>query len=424
MVDNNNKPTVSAKTTVGSLYKIQNEVRLIELFGGVGTQAMALKTLGVPFEHYRYIEYDKFPVASYNAIHGTSFEPTDISNVTGKDLGIVDTDKYTYILTYSFPCTSLSLAGKREGMVRNSGTTSSLLWEVERLLKECENLPQILIMENVTQVHSKTVNKKTNKSNLEGFTEWCDFLYSLGYSSFWKDMNSRNFGVAQNRNRTIMVSILGDYTFEFPSELDLHYGLKDYLEPIVDEKYYLKSDRANKLIENLVKENRIPNYNQVSGTVIGSTQKNAYVGKLDSVSPTLTEAMGTGGGQIPMIVEEVYIAAMRGRNPENPSDRTTGSPTEQRLEIQHENICNTLTTVQKDNLVLEKYKGANYKIRKLTPRECWRLMDFSDIDFDKAAEVNSNTQLYKEAGNAIVKNILVSVIGQLFTGKEEVYKNI
>lgn len=438
-------------------YKINTTVRLIELFGGVGAQAMSLKELNVPFEHYRYIEWDKFPVASYNAIHNTSFESTDVTKITGDDLGIVEKDKYTYILTYSFPCISLSLAGKREGMVKGSGTASSLLWEVERLLTETKELPQILIMENVTQVHSKTVNKKTGKSNLDYFNEWINFLSSLGYNSYYADMNAKDFGVPQNRVRTIMVSILGDYTFSFPEGFTLTKHLKDYLDTKVEDKYYLTSDKTKKLVDNLLKEGRLTN-NQFG--VIGSTQKNAFVGD-GEYSPTLTSAMGMGGGQIPMlneeyimkkdekvIIDDLYpsrtrvfpnyspalraerhdlkvadtsvIVAMRGRNPNNPSDRTTGCPTVQRLEPQHEGICNTITTVQKDNLVLEFNENPN--LRKMTPRECWRLMDFTDEDFNKAAAVNSNTQLYKEAGNSIVKNILVAVIGQLFEGKENHYK--
>ena len=122
---------------------------------------------------------------------------------------------------------------------------------------------------------------------------------------------------------------------------------------------------------------------------------------------------------------EKTIVAMRGRNPDNPSDRTVGSPTEQRLEPNSQGICNTLTSVQKDNMVLEtgvcKIEG-QYRIRKLTPMECWRLMDFSDEDFHKAESVNSNTQLYKQAGNSIVRNVLVAIFGQMIPGKENVYK--
>lgn len=171
------------------------------------------------------------------------------------------------------------------------------------------------------------------------------------------------------------------------------------------------------------------------------------------------------------VQKDNYICvAMRGRNPTNPSDHTPGIELEQTLEVNGNGTSNCLTSVQKDNLVLEKpvllggvgeenefgtqfrqgnrvyssnavamclnsqpigntggnsyLYNVNFRIRKLTPRECWRLMDFSDEDFEKAAEVNSNTQLYKQAGNSIVVNVLVAILGQLLPGKENVYKEL
>ena len=109
---------------------------------------------------------------------------------------------------------------------------------------------------------------------------------------------------------------------------------------------------------------------------------------------------------------EPFIVASRGRNPENPSDRTTGSPTEQRLEPNTKGLCNTLTTVQKDNYVAEP-KQSNLRIRKLTPKECFRLQGFDDEDFYKAEAVNSNTQLYKQAGNSIVVDVLEAIFTNL-----------
>lgn len=108
---------------------------------------------------------------------------------------------------------------------------------------------------------------------------------------------------------------------------------------------------------------------------------------------------------------ERQIVHMRGRNPDNPSDRTAGIPTEQRLEVNSDGICGALTTVQKGNLLLEYI--TTYRVRKLTPMECWRLMGFSDEDYKKAAEHNSKTQLYKQAGNSIVKQVLMAIFSQL-----------
>ena len=232
-------------------YKITKPIRLIELFAGVGSQAMALKRLGANFEHYRVVEFEKYAIKSYNAIHGTDFEPMDITKIIGSDLGITDTDKYCYIMTYSFPCQDLSVAGKQKGMTKGSGTRSGLLWEVERLLNEVDNLPQVLLMENVPQVHGK--------KNMEDFQRWIDFLESKGYSNYWQDLNAKNYGVAQNRNRCFMVSIFGDYSFKFPEPIELKKVMKDYLEDEVDEKYYINNEKAQKLIQKLIDNGTLAN---------------------------------------------------------------------------------------------------------------------------------------------------------------------
>ena len=224
--------------------KINKPIRLIELFAGIGSQAMALRDIGADFEHYKVVEFDKFAIAAYNAIHGTDFPVTDITDIHGSDLEITDIDKYCYILTYSFPCTDLSVAGKMMGMEEGSGTRSSLLWEVKRLLEETENLPQILLMENVTQVHSQ--------DNMPHFSKWLEFLESKGYSNYTQDLNAKDFGVAQNRDRTFCISILGEYNYKFPRLIDLRFVMKDYLEDKVDEKYYINSQKAEDLIQKLL----------------------------------------------------------------------------------------------------------------------------------------------------------------------------
>lgn len=233
------------------LFKINKPIRLIELFAGVGSQAMALRDLGAGFEHYRVVEFDKYAIKSYNAIHGTAFPTMDITKIHGLDLGIEDTENFTYLMTYSFPCQDLSVAGKGKGMAKGDGTRSGLLWEVERLLNEVENLPQVLFMENVPQVHGK--------KNVQDFEKWIDFLESKGYSNYWQDLNAKNYGVAQNRNRCFMVSILGKYKYEFPEPIELTKTMKDYLEDEVDEKYYIKNEKADKLIRQLIDNGTLEN---------------------------------------------------------------------------------------------------------------------------------------------------------------------
>jgi DNA (cytosine-5)-methyltransferase 1 len=128
----------------------------------------------------------------------------------------------------------------------------------------------------------------------------------------------------------------------------------------------------------------------------------------NALCPNITTVEGGGTQQIKVC--ESQIVAMRGRNPDNTSDRTVGSPTEQRLEVNIQGTSNCLTSVQKDNLLLEK---PQYRIRKLTPRECGRLMGVSDEDIDKMAAVNSNTQLYKQFGNSIVVDIMCAMFENL-----------
>ena len=221
-------------------YKIPGHIRLIELFGGIGAQAKALENLHADFEHWRLVEFDAAAVRSYNAIHGTNFETSDITKIHADDLQIVNTYIHTYIMCYSFPCQSLSVAGKMHGMKRGSGTRSGLLWEVERILKECKELPQILLMENVIQVHSE--------QNMPDFQEWISFLESLGYSNYWQDMNAQDYGMPQHRKRTIMISILGEYNFKFPKPVPLKTDALEFLETETDDRYYLSGERAEQLL--------------------------------------------------------------------------------------------------------------------------------------------------------------------------------
>lgn len=474
--------------------KIDKPIRLIELFAGVGSQAKALTRLGADFEHYRISEWEVNAAASYKAIHKTddstdysaeftadeltevlynigistdgkklltlkeiarkgeqwkrtvynNFKATNnvgsILNISGADLGIVDTDTYCYVMTYSFPCQDLSLAGKQKGMAKGENTRSGLLWEVERLLNECDELPQILLMENVTQVHGS--------KNREHFDEWITFLESKGYSNYWQDLNAKNFGIPQNRNRTFMVSVLGDFTYEFPQEFPLQLRLKDMLEDVVDEKFYISDGKIEKIVNGDISKIE-KNCEQVGNLSGGKWDKMHDVSRRvyseNGIAPTLHtcgggntepkvvagigEKKSNGGTQwyqqdriyddnvaitvTPAfnpyyMIDKPFIVTSRGRNPENPSDRTAGVHLEQRLEPNFSGCSNTLTTVQKDN-----YVANGMRIRKLTPKECWRLMGFDDADFYKAAQVNSNSQLYKQAGNSIVVDVLYYIFREM-----------
>lgn len=169
-----------------------------------------------------------------------------MTKISGNDLGITDMDKWCYVLTYSFPCQALSVAGRMAGMDEGSGTSSSLLWEVKRILGELNELgtlPHVLLMENVTQVHSKR--------NIENFNRWISFLESIGYRNTWFDMNSKDYGVAQSRNRCFMVSRLGNSEYAQPKKITPVHVMLDYLDDEVPEKYYYHSEKGDELLRRL-----------------------------------------------------------------------------------------------------------------------------------------------------------------------------
>jgi len=406
-------------------YKIKKPIRLIELFAGIGSQAKALKNIGANFEHYRVIEFDEYAIASYNAIHDTNFAPLDITKITAKDLGIVETDKYDYIMTYSFPCQDLSPAGKGAGMKKGSGTRSGLLWEVERLLKECNELPQILLMENVPQV--------IGKKNIQDFHKWQLFLEKLGYSSYFKLLNAKNYEIPQNRNRCFMVSILGDYYYEFPHKRKLKLRLKDMLEDEVDEKYYL-SDKMKAHLMDMTNRNGYvrgekfnphaldSKYAYTITTTAGSratdnfiilpenTKKGyavAHIGdgvyinrphqKRGCVQKGKIQTIKTSPNDVGVVVEDTRnLSEENIEFPKILDDRDKG------WGIKISDVCPTQRANRSGIKCIEK----DLRIRKLTPKECWRLMGFDDEDFEKARKVNSDTQLYKQAGNSIVVKVL------------------
>lgn len=361
--------------------KITKPLRLIELFAGIGAQAKALENLGVNFEHYRICEFDKYAVASYNAVHGTNFETSDITQIHADDLGIAETDKYEYIMTYSFPCTDLSTAGKQKGMNRDSGTRSGLLWEVERLLKETKELPQILLMENVPGVLSE--------KNKKDFLEWCSFLESLGYTSKYKILNAKDYGIPQNRDRVFMISWLGeDYYYDFPHKQPLVVRLKDVLEPSVDEKYYLSEKTIKYFIqhtqESIEKGNGF-RFEPTDGNVVGKTITTRAGSRMDD-----------------NFIRCEHIAQLEG---DFEMANRVYSP---------EGLYPTVRTANTDRYNNAIQVNGDTRIRKLTPKECWRLMGFDDESFFKAEKVVSNSQLYKQAGNSIVVNVLMAIFEKLF----------
>ena len=388
-------------------FKITKPIRLIELFAGYGSQAMALKRIGAKFEHYKVVEFDKFAINSYNAVHGTDFKVTDIRDIHAEDLEVTDTDKYCYIMTYSFPCTDLSVAGKMKGMKKGSGTRSGLLWEVERLLKEMDEKPQVLLMENVPQVHGK--------KNKEDFQSWISFLESVGYRNYWQDLNAKDFGVPQNRERCFMVSLLGNYTYHFPLiERERELQLTDVLENTVEEKYYLHSDKAKKLIEQLIVRNVLTEQSEGKKCVDGTINKPQQREVTNCIKARYDCGISNLRSDGNMVVEKMQKINVVGTM-DNTLDHTFESANRV---YSTEGIAPTVHTCAGGGTEI-KVLTDEYSIRKLTPRECGRLMGVADEDITKMEKVNSNSQLYKQFGNSIVVDVLCAIFKQLNIEQEK-----
>lgn len=432
-------------------------------------------------------------------------------------------------------------------MEKNSGTRSGLLWEVERLLNECTELPHILLMENVPQVHGS--------KNKVHFEEWISFLESKGYKNYWQDLNAKNYGIPQNRNRCFMVSMLEDRPFEFPQPFELKLRLKDLLEDEVDEKYYLstkayeyildqndvalssgrdinnrivnpeiaktiscrgaadqRADITNFVIDNcdkeltvretklLIKQNTKNGYAEATegdgvyinrphqkrgcvqkdmiqtiktspndvGVVVkddellkiklcnnlvnkglvqeGDIVKHSYtqqildgnkkcVEKSDGVMITLTtradcvgvcvkdknlwtdnqKQMITDDGNVKRYIDSDIVDKF---NEGQCADISFPNGYNKANRVHDE--CPTINQTTTQSSFITKITQTPLRIRKLTPKECWRLMGFSDIDFDRAAQFISNAQLYKQAGNSIVVDVLENIFKELFLKEQNI----
>lgn len=171
---------------------------VIELFAGIGAQAQALDELNIDHRIVAISEIDPYAETSYRAIHDPK-----VNNLG--DITKIESLPHCDLMTYSFPCTDISLAGNQAGLSKGSGTRSGLLWEVERLLEDYNNrqdLPKYLLLENV-----KNLVGKQFKAD---FDDWRLALELLGYTNYWKVLNAKNYGIPQNRERVIMLSIKND----------------------------------------------------------------------------------------------------------------------------------------------------------------------------------------------------------------------
>jgi len=555
-------------------FTIKNKLRVIELFGGVGSQISAVEQLfnkdTSKYEHWKLCEWAYNSYCAYNSLHVKDFKDysenktkeelieriygtsTDyenplteqqlskkpiewlrnaynnciatsnlinIMNVKGKDLEINDTDNYTYLFTYSFPCQDLSNAGKSAGCDKGSGTRSGLLWEVERILEELKeqsleeqknHLPQILLLENVDMLLSK--------NHIHNFKLWIKRLEELGYSSYTEVLNGVDYGIPQTRKRVFCVSILGKYAYDFPRKIRLKHKLEDFLEKEVEKKYYLSEEQIKRIAnwkaqqkplesinkhietcptitargagenhsgmilidESLFKNNEIVDFfssddflrvhnekecptltkkskfgvvqiseNNVNAIPIKNATEKGYLlaeegdgidisGRMESHRGTVQKGKAQtltkkGGEDVGVCVEENSLfteAELALITPDLNIRRYIGSD---QIDNFKEGQCATTTfpngyghgprthdsliTLNKVDKPLIKQ---NLQIRKLTPRECWKLMGFTNTNFNDLSRNNfSNAELYSMAGDSIIVCCLIALLSPLVYDRDK-----
>lgn len=404
-----------------------SKLKLLELFGGIGACSKALERLGIDYEVVDYVEIDKYAVASYNAIHNTNFEPQDITTWNK----VLEVD----LIMHGSPCQDFSLAGKQAGGDKESGTRSSLMYETIRIVKNLK--PRYVIWENV-----KNLLSKKHRHNFDAYLETMEHL---GYTNYYQVLNAKDYGIPQNRERVFTISIRNDESinFIFPEKQLLKLKLKDIQENQVDKKYYLSDDKIEKIshwkgfqkpFEKVQGKNSIVPTLTARGVGEEHNGMITYCDKLEETTNLQEQCFN-----IKNATKQGYIKAIDGDsvNLAYPDSKTrrgrVGKQIAQTLQcndnigivvignympsghnasriVHNEGIAPTV----KENHGTVTATINNLRIRKLTPKECWRLMGFDDDDFEKASKVCSNTQLYKQAGNSIVVNVLEQILNNLF----------
>lgn len=464
------------------------KITVNELFSGIGAQISALERLGIPCEIKHTSDIDHNAVLAYASIHcglteelintyteyptreemakqlteinlGYDFQKNKpynwyrfvnskskelekywLANKLSRNLGDIskiDKLEYADFWTISFCCQDISNAGKMKGFKLGSNTRSSLLWDNIKLLKQAvdsNNAPKYVMFENVKNLVSKKF--------MSDFNDLLDVLNELGYNTYWKVLNAKDYGVPQNRERVFAISIrkdIDDGKFEFPQPFDNGVRLKDVLEDHVDKKYYLSKDIQNRLIitdktltKNVIgttkpsfrtigQRDLVYSENSIMGTLVATDYKQP---KQILETNRCVKVGSLSGGKWDKIYESASVkeATKKGYaeiyegdsvNLEQPNSKT-------RRGRVGKGCVQTLTT--SCNQAVIEPEAKSFRVRKLTPRECYRLMGFTDEQFDKSQAFSSDSQLYKQAGNSIVVDVLYYIFGKLFEVDTETRK--
>ncbi len=442
------------------------KLRVFTAFSGYDSQCLALDRLKANFPNFDYelvgwSEIDKYAIKAHNALFPQWADRNygDISKIDWSEVPNFD------LFTYSSPCQDFSSAGTQKGGEEGSGTRSSLLWECRRAI--VAKRPKYLLLENVAAL--------VQKKFLPLFNKWQSELTSYGYTNFAQVLNAKDYGVPQNRKRVFLVSILGEASYRFPTPFPLERRLKDVLERNVDEKYYL----SEKMLEYFNRTSKDTSHRhsfkprsgedtafaittspgtRVDGNFIQGpfddndrviqigniypdtpTFKNRTMGRIYSIeglTPTLNTC-GGGGGREPKIIEDMEEVRIISRpHGYNVGGRKDIAPTCTGSAYQDNNLVEYCIGSKQANAYVGTTDGVSptitaacgmgggqtpmvterrSRIRKFTPRDCFRLMGVDDKDIDTIQSAGiSNSQQYKMAGNSIVVDVLYHIFRSMF----------
>ena len=435
------------------------EVNVFSLFSGIGAFEKALERKGIGYNLVNYCEFDKYASKSYSAVHGVS-ETLNLGDITKVNIAELEPHSAD-LITYGFPCQDISNAGKQRGFEHDGQLTrSGLFFYAAAIIGRIQ--PKVAICENVKALTGKKFTKE--------FETVLSTLEDMGYKNKWQVLNSKDYGIPQNRERVFIVSIRNDidkkYTFPAPIKLELR--LKDILEKEVDEKYYLSQraidgikmsgfsqkknqiqtgDVCGTLLSRDYKDPKCVQVAQLYGTEKESNPQAGRIYSADGLSPTMDSC--SGGNRMPKVLvkeatkkgyaeaqaydsinlEQPNSKTRRGRVGKQVAQTLTTSCNQAVVEPKIEVIgnyspsnhdasrivhCNGIAPTVKENHGTVTATNVGLRIRKLTPKECFRLMGFDDADIDVLIENGiSNTQLYKQAGNSIVVNVLEAIFDNL-----------
>ena len=371
-------------------------------FSGVGSPEQALKNLGIKHEVEFACDIDKYAKQTYLKNFKPKLFTTDITALDMKDLPYVD------LLVFGFPCQAFSMAGKRQGFDDTRGT---LIYDALRYLKE--HRPRYFIAENVKGLLSHD-NGKTFQTIIDCLAKTTNYQMSLmpfdnlDYHIHYKVLNTKDFGIPQNRERIFIIGIRDDEdnNFNFPKEIPLELKLKDLLQDSLEEKYYL----SDKGIENLKKNQK---YNKFSPLDYNSELAGCITARCNKVSNDnnfieVDEKYYLNEEQYKKIniSNETKGAAIRTWPRTSNPDKDREQGRSKRLELRKDDLANSITTHEQDSVL---WIIKQNRIRRLTPIECERLQGFPD----NFTEGVSDTQRYKQMGNTITVNVIELIIKNL-----------